>query len=299
MDRRQGDRDRFSARLSLALVAAGWVYEHGRRVEAVLAAAAIVFGVAWSDAWPITTHSLRPARACRARGDRQQVRRPGPGARDGLRPRTAPRHFLRKLDAEATSELRVRPILLRTGAELQIGATADLDEIALPDVLVYRTIVLRASPAASRPPSVYQPIAATPHYQVWQRPVSGAPTILEHLSLGDRLHAAAVPKCTDVLRLAKEAGPGGRLAAVVRPPNTAVDLSGAAPGAEGRFGETAGLEYPLGSATYPVSFRAPADGLYQIGIDGSWRSLLELSVDGHQVAAHARSRTGRPGTSRS
>jgi hypothetical protein len=271
--------------LSLALVAAGWVYEQGRRIEAVLAAAAIVFGVAWSDAWAYHDAFLAPSsRLSELEAIGNRFAGQGPALETDYDPYGA-RHFLRKLDAEATSELRVRPILLRTGTDLQIGASADLDEIALPDVLVYRTIVQRASPAASRPPSVYQPIAATPHYQVWQRPVSGAPTIVEHLSLGDRLHAAAVPKCTDVLRLAKEAGPGGRLAAVLRPPNTAVDLSGAAPGAEGRYGETAGLEYPLGSATYPVSFRAPADGLYQIGIDGSWRSLLELSIDGHEVAA--------------
>jgi hypothetical protein len=34
-----------------------------------------------------------------------------------------------------------------------------------------------------------------------------------------------------------------------------------------------------------VALAAPADGLYEIGIDGSFRSLLELSVDGRKVAA--------------
>src|SRR5207237_9635624 len=37
--------------LALALAAAGWVFEQGRRVEAVLAAAASLFGVGWSGAW--------------------------------------------------------------------------------------------------------------------------------------------------------------------------------------------------------------------------------------------------------
>ncbi len=271
--------------LSLALVATGWVYEHGRRIEAVLAAGAIVFGVAWSDALAYHDAFLAPgARLSELDAIGKKFAGQGPALETDYDPYGA-RHFLRSLDAEATSELRVRPVFLRTGYQLQTGASADLDEIALSDVLVYRTIVLRNSPAASRPPSAYSPVAATRHYQVWQRPVSGSPTIVEHLSLGDRFHAAAVPRCADVLRLAKEAGPSGRLAAVVRPVNIAVDLDGSAPGAEGRFGETAGLEYPIGSATYPVALDAPADGLYEIGIDGSFRSLLELSVDGHEVAA--------------
>jgi len=94
-----------------------------------------------------------------------------------------------------------------------------------------------------------------------------------------------VPKCSDVLRLAQEAGPNGRLATVERPLNTAVDLNGGSPGAEGRFGETAGLENLVDSATYDVPFDAPVDGVYEVGIDGSWRSLLELSIDGQKVAA--------------
>jgi hypothetical protein len=271
--------------LSLALIAAGWVYESGRRIEAVLAAGAIVFGVAWSDALAYHDVFLAPnARLTELEAIGNRFVGQGPTLETDYDPYGA-RHFLRKLDAEATSELRVRPIYLRTGSVLGTGASADLDEIALPDLLVYRTIVLRASPAASRPPSVYEPVAAGRYYQVWQRPVSGPQTIVEHLSLGDRFHAAAVPSCTDVLRLATLAGPNGRLAAVVRPPNIAVDLDGAPPGAPGSFGETSGLEHPDSSVSYPVSFTAPTAGTYEIGIDGSWRSLLELFVDGHKVAA--------------
>jgi hypothetical protein len=271
--------------LSLALVAAGWVYEQGRRVEAVLAAVAIVFGVAWSDALAYHDAFLAPnARLSELAAIGDKYAGQGPALEVDYDPYGA-RHFLRRLDAESTSELRVRPILLRTGAELQTGASADLDEIALPDLLVYRTIVVRNAPSTSRPPSIYQLVGFGRYYQVWQRPVSGAPTILEHLSLGDRFHAAAVPSCSDVLRLAKLAGPSGRLATVVRPPNVAVDLSGSPPGAEGRFGETAGLEYPIDSATYPVSYDAPQAGSYLIGIDGSWRSRLELLVDGKRVAS--------------
>ena len=268
--------------LALALAAAGWVFESGRRVEAVLAAGAIVFGVAWSDALAYHDVFLAPStRLAELEAIGQKFAGQGPTLETDYDPYGA-RHFLRKLDAEEPSELRVRPVELRVGGELQQGA--DLDEIALPAVLVYRTLVVRASPAASRPPSIYQPVAAGRYYQVWQRPVSGGPTILEHLSLGDRFHAAAVPDCADVLRLAKLAGPTGRVAAVVRPANLAVDLDGSPPGAPGGFGETAGLTYPEGQATYRIPYTATVAGTYDIGVDGSWRSLLQLFVDGHKVA---------------
>jgi hypothetical protein len=271
--------------LSLALIAAGWAFEQGRRVEAVLAAAAILFGVAWSDSLAYHDAFFAPnARLSELEAIGNRFAGQGPALEQDYDPYGA-RHFLRKLDTEQTSELRVHAILLRTGQELQTGATADLDEIALPDLLFYRTLVIRDAPSTSRPPSIYQPVAAGRHYQVWQRPVSGFATIVDHLPLGDRFHAAAVPKCSDVLRLATEAGPTGRLAAVVRPPNIAVDLSGSPPGAEGSYGETTGLEYPTGSESWSVEVTAPATGNYQIGIDGSFRSRLDLRIDGHEVAS--------------
>ena len=64
------------------------------------------------------------------------------------------RHFLRNLDAEGASELRVRPVTLRNGGVLGKAQYADLDAFDLSAVLVYRTLVLRTSPVASRPPSV-------------------------------------------------------------------------------------------------------------------------------------------------
>ena len=39
---------------------------------------------------------------------------------------------------------------------LDKGGSADIDRIRLDQALVYRTLVLRRGPAASRPPSVYK-----------------------------------------------------------------------------------------------------------------------------------------------
>jgi hypothetical protein len=271
--------------LVLALAAAGWLFETGRRVEAVLAAGAILFGVAWSDSLAYHDVLLAPnARLAELQtiGDRYAGQ--GPTLETDYDPYGA-RHFLRKLDAEGASELRFRAVTLRTGALPLTGESPDVDEIALPELLVYRTLVTRRSPAASRPPSVYQPVAAGRYYEVWQRPPTGGGVVVDHLSLGDRFHAAAVPRCADVLRLAKEAGKDGRLAAVQRPANVAVDLDGSAPGRPGRFGETAGLDYPSGRQTIPVDVYVPAAGTYEIGIDGTVLSRLELLVGSKRVGA--------------
>src|SRR5207247_3976465 len=135
------------------------------------------------------------------------------------------RHFLRKMDGEGASELRIRPVLLRNGQLLQKGAYANIDDFELDAALVYRTLVLRRSPAESRPPSVYRLVRKGRFYEVWQRPVLGGRRLLEHLSLGDDLEPAAVPACAAVLRLAQVAGASGELAAVERPPSVVVDLS--------------------------------------------------------------------------
>jgi len=269
--------------LALAVAAAGWVFERGRRVEAMLAAAAILFGVGWSDVFAYHDALLAPSsRLTELEAIGQRFAGDGPTLETDYDPYGA-RHFLRKLDAEGASELRVRPVSLRAGGTPAPGSSVDLDEINLPDVLVYRTLVIRRAPSTSRPPSVYEPAAAGRYYQVWQRPLSGSPVILEHLPLGDRFHAAAVPRCADVLRLARLAGTNGRLATVFRPANVAIDLNGSAPGAAGSFGETAGLEYPTGAEMFPIALRVPVTGVYHIGVDGSFLSRLELFVGTRRV----------------
>ncbi len=269
--------------LAVALAAVGWVFERGRRIEAVLATAAILFGVGWSDVLAYHDALLAPSsRLTELEAIGQRFAGEGPTLETDYDPYGA-RHFLRSMDAEGASELRARPVSLRAGGLLGKGASADIDEFQLPDVLVYRTLVIRRSPAASRPPSVYRPVAFGRYYEVWQRPASGFPQIIEHLSLGDRFHAAAVPRCADVLRLAQLAGTRGRLAAVFRPANVAIDLNGSFPEPVGDFGEAGGLEYPTGAETFPIALRAPAAGHYDIGIDGSFLGRLELFVGSKRV----------------
>jgi hypothetical protein len=197
------------------------------------------------------------------------------------------RHFLRKMDTEAAAELRVRLDPLRTGGEAPTGASIDIDELQLSAVLQYRTLVLRRSTLASRPPSVYRLVSAGRYYEVWQRPARPA-QILEHLSLGSRLVPAAVPRCSDIIRLARLASAkGGSLATVVRPATVVIQADGSigAPTSFGTYGEDRAAIYLTKPYTLQASFTAPTDGDYGAWVGGAFKGHVDVSIDGTRVGS--------------
>jgi len=82
--------------------------------------------------------------------------------------------------------------------------------------------------------------------------------VLEHLPLGDGAQPAAVPDCSEVERLARLAGPTGRLAAVERPESIVMPTSG---------------------ASEDITVHLPLGGGYGSWIGGSIRNRLEAAVD--------------------
>jgi hypothetical protein len=227
-----------------------------------LARAALVpaaVGVLWSnvlqyhDVWLAPRGQLHELEAIGKRfaGD-------GPALMTAYEPYGA-RHFLRREDAEGASELRRRFVYLTNGRLLEKGASADIDRIRLDGLLVYRTLVLRRGPAASRPPSVYRLVWNGRYYEVWQRPVRPRRSIVEHLPLGDASQAAAVPRCEDVLRLARL---GNRLVTATRP-------------------RALPIAYPPDS----VRVTAPAPGVYTAWLGGDWFGLASVSLNGRKAAS--------------
>jgi hypothetical protein len=89
-----------------------------------------------------------------------------------------------------------------------------------------------------------------------------------------------------VLRLGRlAAASNGRIAAVVRPPVTVVDLSsGSVPAGWQAFTDSPGAVYPSPSGTLEVAVDVPATGRYGIWLAGSFRRRLELSIDGRKLA---------------
>src|SRR5262249_50649540 len=128
------------------------------------------------------------------------------------------RHFLRKLDAEGASELRVDQVPLADGSVVPPGGYADIDRFRYPDLLMYRTLVLRRSPVESRPGAPYRLVLRGKWYDVWQRPATGGQRVVEHVPLGDDRAPSAVPPCSLVHRVASTARAGGDLVAAAYTP---------------------------------------------------------------------------------
>ncbi len=181
----------------------------------------------------------------------------------------AGRHFLRLMDAEEPSDIRRRAVLLRNGGEVPTGGYSDLDQFQIASLMVYRTIVVRTGPVASRPPAPYRLIYNGTWYQVWQRPNSIlARQITDSIPLGGDLSPIAIPSCSQVARLAREAGPTGELAAARRLPSIGTNIPSS-----------------LKDGTSTQTFRAAGTGIYEFWLGGSVVGHLTTTIDTRQIGS--------------
>jgi hypothetical protein len=152
-----------------AVVGCSALVARGRRVEGLVALAAVALGVLWSNSLAYREVNLAP-REQLAELERigQDFAGGGPALMTEYQPYGV-RHFLRRLDAEGASELRRRPVVLRDGSMLAKGRYADLSAFSPADIQVYETLILRRSPLASRPPSAFRRTWSGRYYEVWQQ----------------------------------------------------------------------------------------------------------------------------------
>jgi hypothetical protein len=104
----------------------------------------------------------------------------------------ADRYFLRAGDPVEPAEFRPVDLALRHGPLLTKPSWADLDSFGLQTLLPYRWIVLRRSPAESRPSSLYRLRWAGSFYELWERAPHPAVRVLAHVPFGD---ANQIPYC--------------------------------------------------------------------------------------------------------
>jgi hypothetical protein len=193
-----------------------------------------------------------------------------------------PRHFLRKLDAQGAGDRRTRPVLLNDGTEPEDSQAVDLDEIQTTELDFYNLLVVRRSPAASRPPASFTLVNESPRYDVWKRE-SPPGTLVEHLSLGTPLDAGAIPPCADVRRLAEEAGSQGKLIAANVGAPVVVGLSSASKPGDWEAPSTHTVA-PSGSGRLSERTEVPG-GEYELWLGGVVFGGVDLSLDGEEVAS--------------
>ena len=259
--------------------------EADERIEATVLAALIAGGVLWSNALAYREVWLAP-RSQLAELQRIGTRFAGDGP--ALITEYTPngeRHFLRRLDAESSSDLRRRRIPLRDGSLVPKGGYSDIDNFQLRGVLVYRTLVLGRSPVASRPPSSYRLVWSGRYYEVWQRVASRR--ILRHLPLGTATEAVAVPPCSQVMALASLARrEGAVLATVRRVPAVILPLNGTAlpPG----WGSNLNGVFPTKAGALEAGISVPTSDVYDVWLGGSFASRMRVFVDGRPAGSARR-----------
>ena len=261
-------------------VCAAVVFASGRRVEATVLAAVVAGGVLWSNALAYRDVTIAPHdRLAELATINEQFNGEGPTLMTEFEPYGV-RYFLRGMAPEGAGELRRRQVALRDGSQVAKGETADIDEFDLGAVLVYRTLVLRRSPFASRPPSVYALVWSGRYYDVWQRSVDPAVEIVGRIPLGRRAGAnSGRPNCDEVTRLAGELGEGGRLLAAPARPVAVASVRVARP--QGVWTASEGGSFqPSGAGQLEGTVEVAEPGRYELWVSGRVRSRLEAFVDG-------------------
>jgi hypothetical protein len=190
------------------------------------------------------------------------------------------RHFLRDSDAEGISELRRHTIPLTDGSLVDKGFAADTDAVDPAALAFFRTLVVRRSPAESRPPAAYRLTWRGRYYEVWQR--DPAATVLPaRLGLGDDFDPYGVPRCDDVRNLATQ----GDLVAAQGPEPVIVPLSQTS---YPRAWSTPGTRFepvPSSAGMIAADVRVTAAGNYEIWMGGSLGPRVDLSVDGRSAGS--------------
>src|SRR3954452_3507851 len=269
------------------VAAAGAValFTGGRRVGGAVLVAVLAVGVIWSNALAYRDVSLAPrAQLAELETIAGKLGSKGPTLMTEYQPYGV-RHFLRDAAPEGASELRRRHVALLSGGHVRKGITADNRQFELGPLLIYRNLVLRRGPGGSRPPSPYQLIYDGKYYDVWQRPPASTRFVLDHLGLGTDTDPSGVPRCSQVQHPAREASPGGTLAAVSRDPVVVVPLNETQhPGAWNSPQYQSAL-LPITPGTLTARVQIPQAGNYSIYLGGSVRPEVDLSIDGKHVTS--------------
>lgn len=165
------------------------------------------------------------------------------------------------------------------------GHDFDLDQETLAFVETYPIIVMRRSPAASRPPANYRLVYENAYYQAWRR--TSSPQVLRHLSEQRQYSATNVVTCQAMLRLVDGAPSGSEIVVAIEPPLHWFEPLyspdrpfgwGLVPGQPGAIraatpGHAAGM------------VRVRVSGRYVVWVQGDFPRTIQVYVDGRHVGS--------------
>lgn len=266
-----------------------------RTFEGLVLASALIVGVLGSDALLYHATNLAPT-ARYAELKAIGVRFAGQG------PTLAPDfdeydlYLLRDMEVDIPGVAYSGPFEFVAGQGKLYGHSYDLDSLMLPSIERFRMIVMRRSPAWSRPPSNYKLLYSGRFYTVWRQ---DRPSPLIHIPLGDSFRPSVVAPCQELRAVAQSAEHlHAQITFAPRPANTSVNLASASHSPS--IAVTADLEgrpmlsFP-GPGRIETRFRVPSTGSYELWLAGNVDRPMHVFIDGRLVGAPSR-QTGDDGT---
>jgi hypothetical protein len=160
----------------------------------------------------------------------------------------------------------------------------DTDDLQLRYVERFPFVILRRSPAASRPPANFRRIWRGTYYELWRR--GGAPRVVRHVPLGrDVLRpSGAVSRGTARTVAARARRLGGRIAYVPRPRMEMFFISHhPRPQRWGGFGDFPEGLVTDGPARIDAPVRIRRGGRYRVWVEGSFSRRLTLLIDNRPI----------------
>jgi hypothetical protein len=192
--------------------------------------------------------------------------------------------LLRDSEMDSPGLAYAGPFAFVDGAGRLYGHSYDLDSLALESVERFQTIVMRRSPAWSRPPSNFQLEWKGRFYTAWRRV---GPSPLLHIPLGGGFEPAATPPCASLGVVARNATrAGARIAFAPRASNISVNLATVSHSSlvetstdlEGR----PQLSFS-GPGRIEGSFTVKTAGAYELWLGGDVDRPLHVMLDGRLV----------------
>ena len=193
------------------------------------------------------------------------------------------RYFLRDLDAESASELRVHPIPMRNGNQVPRGFAADIGLFDPSTINNYKILVLRKSPVSSRPPLNYHMVWSGDHYEVWKR-IDSSPVIKKMMDFGNNYTPGTQPSCSVVTTFLSHMTKGERIFTSYRDKTYLISFAGGdLPVHWIPTTDFFGAVERSGPGGFSRSFSVDQSGTYNLSMAGSFPGQVTLLVDGAQV----------------
>ncbi|HWF33201.1 MAG TPA: hypothetical protein VG188_11645 [Solirubrobacteraceae bacterium] len=161
----------------------------------------------------------------------------------------------------------------------------DMNEFALEWIELYRTIVMRRNPLASRPPANYRLVYVSPYYAVWRRSAP-ASTVYAHIPFGGSPASRERRACGETRTALRKAGAGARLLFTTQPRHY-LQLGGSNMVLSGELVNAGGAIIANGAGRATREVLIPATETYGFFMGGSTGRPVDVSVDGRHVGTAA------------